>query len=42
MLSADDTTFCSKCDLTFDLRQQLQMVSELDFDVEKLDIWSRN
>ena len=31
---ADDTTFCSKCDQASDLWQQLELVSELGFDLQ--------
>ena len=30
---ADDTTLCCKCDQAFDLRQQLELASELESDL---------
>ena len=31
--AADDTTFCSNCDQASDLRQQLELASELESDL---------
>ena len=38
---ADDTTFYSKCDQTSDLWQQLELASELEFDLRGTMVWGK-
>ena len=38
---ADDTTFYSKCDQASDLWQQLELASELEFDLRDTVDWGR-
>ena len=33
-IHADDTTLCCKCDLASDLWQQLELASEIEFDIQ--------
>ena len=37
---ADDTILCTKCDQAFDLRQQLELASELESDLQDSVNWS--
>ena len=40
-IHADDTTLYSKCDQTSDLWQQLELASELEFDLQDTVDWAR-
>ena len=40
-ICADDTTLYSKCDQAFALWQQLELTSELEFDLEDTVDWGR-
>ena len=37
----NDTTLCSKCNQAFDLQQQLELASELEFDLGDIVNWGR-
>ena len=40
-INADDTTFCSKCDQASDLRQQLELGSELESNLRETVGWGK-
>ena len=40
-ICADDTTFYSDCDEVSDLRQQLELASELESDLQEIVVWGR-
>ena len=41
VIYADESTLCSKCDQAFDLRQQLELASELDSNLRDTVDWGR-
>ena len=41
LLYADDTTLCSRCDQASDLKQQLELTSELKSDLQDTVDWGK-